>query len=121
MVDKIPAQHAFIVWSSNDSGQVTKLLVTDFTDEPTRRRVNALDYDSSMGACTMEWMQPPSSPTDRVSWYYTPQGVFLWIVTLQGFASKDAKIAVLHEFNKIEGCVWAMRLLEELGVVFDED
>ena len=116
----IPLKSAMIVW--NDVGEsakgrgkadlrVRELRVLDYDDKSTGRMSDR--FGNSSGACDADWL--------KGHWRWTPMGIFLEIVTCDGFESQVALIAALHEFRKIEGQVWAVDLLHELGQIVEEE
>ena len=94
----IPVKHAQIEWDDGDDGKVREVLVFNRTQPPSPGYRHEL-YDSSAGACAMDWMtgQDPRS---------TPEGVFVQMAH-DGFFSPDAMLQALQEFGKIDTCDWA--------------
>jgi hypothetical protein len=110
----IPPRYAAVFWNS----------VGDLSDEPGRfdmriselrvvdiRERGAIDACSALvnsrGAVCAEWLDGSESET--------PRGLFLELVTLEGFASEAAKLNALLQFGKIDGQEWARRFAAELG------
>lgn len=117
-IGTIPAKRAIILWghlqaqpTPDNSTRFERttgigtVYVGTHTQAPSWTRV----LHSSRGACDANWL-------DGSHWMTYPMSVFLWMVTVEGFASNAAKIAALWEFAKISGQGgWAVDLLRELG------
>lgn len=113
----IPLKSAMIVW--NDVGESAR--GGEFDSRVKELRV--VDYDTagpdfdrfhnSSGACDADWQ--------KGHWRSTPMGIFVEIVTCDGFESREAMISALHQFRQIEGQKWAADLLRELGQTIEED
>ena len=118
-METIPLESAMIVW--NEVGEtaggarfdtrVRELKVLDYDDK--RAEQISSRVDNSTGACDAAWL--------KGRWRWTPMGVFLELVTCDGFESRDALIRALHEFRQIEGQDWPADLLREMGQTIEEE
>jgi hypothetical protein len=50
----------------------------------------------------------------------TPLGFFTRLAVINGFASRQVLVEILHEFAKIEGQGWTREILRELGETIDD-
>jgi hypothetical protein len=110
----IPVKSAMIV--CNDVGasrgkfdhRIKELRVVDVAEGRAYSR-----FENSSGACDADWL--------KGHWRWTPMGLFLELMTCDGFESREALIKALQEFHQIEGEKWPADLLHELGQKVDEE
>lgn len=102
----IPVSDAIILWDDDPDllagHRITEVHVCPMSKQPswTRR------LDNGRGACDDGWMAGAMRGT--------PAGIFLEMVTVEGFASIDVKRQALREFAKIAGQDWSLNLLRQL-------
>lgn len=107
------AENILIAWNDDERLRVTDCFITDDQDEWNRR---GDEYDNSGGACHHDWMkplEPGESPAEVNDSHRDPLGTFA-MMSMQGFASKDALRQVLAEFAKVDDCDWARGMLAGL-------
>jgi hypothetical protein len=114
--EKIPVERALILWNDEQDAnpdhkgvaRVVELHVVDIQAQPSWAR----DLNASAGACGADWL--------KGHWRETPMGVFLELVTADGFVSDEIKVDALQAFAQIEGQeVWTRDLLHEFDVDVD--
>lgn len=100
---KIPANKMIALWAKNDDLRITKLVVVHIDNQTAETD----ELPASAGACTAGWM---GNVMD------TPLGLFTYLATAYGFASREVAKAALREFAQVDQTPWVPMLQERAGL-----
>lgn len=97
------------MWNTDDNLRVTDLRIVE-----RGMSLGSLTWlTNSAGACDDGWMD--GGPLSN------PMGLFLWLSTAYGFASRGVVYDVLRKFGKIDGQEWVDDLLYRFDQELDPD
>jgi hypothetical protein len=100
MAPQFKPHEMVLVWDTDDQNRVTRARMRDLGPDTPETKV----YSRSWGPCCRGWLG--DDPLEN------PQGLFLRLATLNGFATNAARVELAREFARVEGQGWAVALLE---------
>jgi hypothetical protein len=103
MSDRIPDEHAQILWCENEEGKVSDICVVDYRDTELQEQM-AKEYTSSNGADTAGWLS-------EVNPIANPAGLFAYLAFRCSFETAAVAMECVREFASIENCEWARKML----------